>query len=446
VATEVVIPVLGVTVESGIIVQWFKKEGDLVEKGESLFEVETEKVITDVESPASGTLAKILLPIGEEVPILSIVAIITDPGEELSEKFTVSAINEKVEIKSEDAPSSPAISVATVPTQISSGGPVRIVPAARKLAGENSLILTKIKGTGHEGIILYQDVKTAITMLEDSSYKASTQAQHFAENSGVALSNINGTGVRGRIMTNDVKHYVEEEGRPQLGKVIPMSRIRKTISQRMSQSAFTAPHIYFFSDIYMDPILNFRREVLSVFESTVGLRLSINDLLIKTVALTISKFPMLNATIQDDKIQIMPEINVCLAVGLKNGLITPAIVKADTAGLADIVQQRTDLVRRARTGNLTIDEIERGTFTISSLAKYDITHFTGIINPPQSAILSLGKTREELFLNNGSVHNRKVATFGLSVDHRIIDGEMAAKFLENLKSMIETPNFAFLKL
>ena len=154
----------------------------------------------------------------------------------------------------------------------------------------------------------------------------------------------------------------------------------------------------------------------------------------------------INATIRDKKIHILPEVNVCLAVALPNGLIAPAIVNADRAGLADIVKQRTDLVQRARSDNLSIEELERGTFTISSLAQYDISYFTAIINPPQSAILSVGKTRDELYLNDGRVQSEKVATFGLSVDHRIIDGTVAAAFLQSLKLKLENPTFTFMHL
>jgi pyruvate dehydrogenase E2 component (dihydrolipoamide acetyltransferase) len=153
---------------------------------------------------------------------------------------------------------------------------------------------------------------------------------------------------------------------------------------------------------------------------------------------------MLNATVKGDEIHILPEINVCLAVALPDGLITPAVADADQCGLGEIVRQRADLVRRARSGALTVAELERGTFTISSLAQYDITHFTAILNPPQSAILSVGKTRDHLYLENGQVRSEQIATLGLSVDHRIIDGSLAAEFLQALKAYLEKPAFTFM--
>lgn len=446
-ATEVVIPMLGVTVEKGKIIEWLKDEGDTVERSESIFIVEADKVTTEVESPASGTLAKILIPAGQEVPVLTVVGLITAPGEELPDDYTVStppaatttdaAVIESVEPEPVEA--APASPVSARPE-----GPVAIVPAARKLAMEKGLDINKITASGPDGVILFRDVESAAAAPQA---RASTLARRQAEKEGLELAGIEGTGVRGRIMRADVESALVEAKRPGLGKVIPMESMRQVIARRMAESAFTAPHICFFSDIAMEPLINFRREILPDFEKEFGLRLSINDFLIKAVALNILDFPILNASIRDQEIHIAEEINVCLAVALDDGLIVPSIAGAERAGLVDIVRQRMDLVDRARTGKLTMDELERGTFTISSLAQYDITHFTAIINPPQSGILSIGKTRDELYLTEaGDVKARKIATFGLSVDHRIIDGAVAADFMQNLKSKLERPSFTFLSL
>jgi len=286
--------------------------------------------------------------------------------------------------------------------------------------------------------------------------KASPLARKVAETEGVSLEGIEGTGIRGRIMRADVDRAITEEGAPAvereaaagvgLGDTIPMSSVRKVIARRMSESAFTAPHIYFFTDICMDPLLRFRKEILPDFEKRFGLRPSVNDFLIKAVALNILDFPILNAQIQGEDIRIMPEINVGLAVAVDEGLVVPAIAGTAKAGLVDIVRQRQDLVQRARDGKMTLQEMQRGTFTISSLAMYDITHFTAILNPPQSGILSVGKTDEKLFMRDGQVEVKRVASMGLSVDHRIIDGAVAADFLQNLKWKLERPWFTFLDL
>ncbi len=447
-ATEVVIPMLGVTVEKGKIVEWLKREGDSVVRGESIFIVEADKVTTEVESPASGILAKILVEAGREVPVLTVVGLIAEAGEEIPADYEskVAAAPQKTAMAAAQAPtpsgSSPhpaAIKVAGKPA-----GPLAIMPCARKLAFERGVDLVAIDPTGPDGVILLRDVEAAAAA---PAGKASTLAHRLAAREGIELAGIEGSGVRGRIMRADVRSAVAEAKRPALGKVIPMESMRQVIARRMSQSAFTAPHIYFFSDIQMDPLLDFRREIVAEFEKQFGLRPSVNDLLIKAVALNILDFPLLNASVKDQEIHIAAQVNVCLAVALEDGLIVPAIANADVAGLVDIVRQRRDLVARARSGKLTMEELERGTFTISSLAQYDITYFTAILNPPQSGILSIGKTREELYLDpEGTVGKRRVATFGLSVDHRIIDGTLAADFLQNLKSKLERPAFTFLHL
>ncbi len=441
-ATEVVIPMLGVTVEKGKIIEWLKNEGDSVEKGESIFIVEADKVTTEVESPASGILAKILIPAGQEVPVLTVVGWITQAGEKLPDVAQVKPVSAPLP---EAAAAQPAAASQTAqPAAPAAGGPVAIVPAARKLAQAKGLRIESLTPTGPDGVILLRDVVAAAAAPEA---KISTLAQRLAAKEGVDLQGVAGTGVRGRIMRSDVEGALAAAKRPALGKVMPMGNVRQVIARRMSESAFTAPHIYFFTDICLDPLLDFRQAILPDFEKEFGLRPSINDLLIKAVALNILDFPILNGRVQGQEIHIAADVNICLAVALDDGLIVPAIANADRAGLVDIIRQRQDLVSRARIGKLTMAEIERGTFTISSLAQYDITHFTAILNPPQSGILSLGKTREELYLAaEGAVKSRRIATFGLSVDHRIIDGAVAADFLQHLKQKLERPAFTFLNL
>lgn len=441
-ATEVVLPMLGITVEKGKIVEWVKKEGDPVEKGEIIFIVEVEKATTEVESPASGILAKILVPEGVEVPVLTVVGIITEPGEKFSEDSVPQA----------QSPSSVDSVTMVTPQENASMAAdgidiIKAVPAARRMAREHDIHLRDISGTGPEGLIFAKDVETMIARkAHPSEVRASTLARRLAEKERVPLEEVTGSGVRDRIMRQDVQAFLRESETTEmpLGTVIPMSTVRRVIARRMSESAFTAPHIYFFTDAYLDPLLDFRSVVLPDLEKRFGIRVSINDFVIKAVALNIMDFPILNAQVNGDEIHIMPEVNVGLAVAMPEGLIVPAIKNADRSGLINIARQRIDLVQRARQGKLTLEEMERGTFTVSSLAQYDITHFTAILNPPQSGILSIGKTDEKLVMEKGQVTVKRVAQIGLSVDHRIIDGAMAADFLQNLKWKLERPSSTFL--
>jgi pyruvate dehydrogenase E2 component (dihydrolipoamide acetyltransferase) len=462
-AVEVVLPALGLTVEKGTILKWIKKEGDAVKKGDSLYEVEADKVTTEVESPASGILKKVLIPEGVEVPILTVVAVITDQKESLPEKYLTMEVpkpemkEEKKEIPTFTQVREPSVLISAVP------GEIKAPPAARQLAKERGIDLLSIKGSGPGGTILLKDVETFFTRGFQPGPKilVTPTARKLAEREGIPLASIKGTGISGRVMKADVME-VRAGGKPseskptpigvkppsvskyQLGQVIRMSSMRKVIAKRMAQSKFTAPHIYFFNDVDMEKLLDLREEIVTEFEKNEGVRISINDFLIKAVALTLREYPIVNSMVSGEEIHIFPEINVGLAVAMEDGLIVPAIPKADQLDLREIARYRSDLVERARQAKLTIEEMERGTFTISSLAQFDITFFTAILNPPQSGILTLGKVEERPVARNGQVAIRKMMKQGLSVDHRIVDGAVAAQFLQSLKNKLEKPSYTFM--
>jgi pyruvate dehydrogenase E2 component (dihydrolipoamide acetyltransferase) len=459
-AVEVVLPALGLTVEKGKILKWLKKEGETVAKGDSLYEVEADKVTTEVESPASGVLRKILIPEGVEVPILTIVAVITDEKEKLPEKYLTM---ETAKPEKMGAPELPRIQEHSV---FVTSGPTEIKapPAARKLAKDRGIDLLLIRGSGPGGTILVKDVESFLATGGQAGARilATPTARKLAEKEGIALASVQGTGISGRVMRADVmgaKAGVKPGGpkparisvkpppvsKYQLGQTIPMNSIRKVIAKRMAQSKFTAPHIYFFNDVDMEKLLTLREEILTEFEESEGIRISINDFLVKAVALTLKEYPLVNSMVFGEEIRIFPEINVGLAVAMEDGLIVPAIPKTDQLGLGEIARYRADLVDRARQAKLTIEEMERGTFTISSLAQFDITFFTAILNPPQSGILTVGKVEEIPAVRNGQVVIRRMMKQGLSVDHRIIDGAVAAQFLQSLKKKLENPYTTFLR-
>jgi len=459
-AIEVVLPALGLTVEKGKILKWIKKEGETVAKGDSLYEVEADKVTTEVESPASGILRKILIPEGVEVPILTVVAVITDEKEKLPEKYLTMAAAKPEKKEEPGLPriQEPSVFVTSGPTEI------KAPPAARKLAKERGIDLLSIRGSGPCGTILVKDVESFLGEGGQAGPRvlATPTARKLAERERIALASVKGTGVSGRVMKADVMETrsalqspapkpkvsearVAQVSKYRLGQIIPMNSIRKVIAKRMVQSKFTAPHIYFFNDVDMEKLLTLREEILTEFEESEGIRISINDFLIKAVALTLREFPLVNSTVSGEEIRIFPEINVGLAVAMEDGLIVPAIPRTDQLGLGEIARYRADLVDRARQTKLTIEEMERGTFTISSLAQFDITFFTAILNPPQSGILTVGKVEEKPVVRNGQMVIRRIMREGLSVDHRIIDGAVAAQFLQSLKKKLENPYTTFLR-
>ena len=297
---------------------------------------------------------------------------------------------------------------------------LRAVPAARHLARKNGLDPRRIRGTGPDGVLLLRDVEEALKQRQTDDRT--------------------GFGFPAR------SRRPERAGSSQTvpDKVVPLDRLRDIVNKRLTDRISAAPQVCVFTDIWLDPLLNYRRAVLPDFEKKFGLQPSINDFLIKAAALNIQDFPLLNAVWKGREIHIGNEVNIGLVVTGPRGLIVPAIPDAGRAGLNEIARQRSDLVRRARQGKLSRPETERGTFTISNLARYDITHFTPSLAPSQCGALSIGRARETLRLVNGETRSRNIAAFGLAVDHRVVDGRLAADFLQTLKGMLQRPSFTFM--
>jgi 2-oxoisovalerate dehydrogenase E1 component len=278
---------------------------------------------------------------------------------------------------------------------------------------------------------------------------ASPLAKKEAGRAGIEIGRVSGTGPRGKVYRDDViaaassgtatahptagASSADATDRP--SRLEPFDNMRKAIAERMVASKYSAPHLYFFADVNMDRVLAFKNDLSGINAGEV--RISVNDIFIKLTALTLKKYPNLNATVEEDAIRLWEQVNMGLAVALEDGLIVPAVADADRLRFHEIASTRKDLVEKARAGKLSPDEMSRGTFTISSLARSNITHFTAIINPPQTAILSVGPTRERPVVVDGELKVGRVATLGLSVDHRVIDGKVAAEFLSELTEFLE---------
>lgn len=406
-AVEVIVPSLGEVVEEVTILNWFKSEGDRVNKGEPLLEVESEKVTTEIGSPASGILGRIIYPEGSKVGITQIVAVIVAEGEILPEAYRERASSIAAQTEREVTP----ISGEKIDR-------LRVAPLARKIAEKEGIDLTLVQPTGPHGTIMKKDVE---------AYLSSIQKEREERGSREAVPVPTAAGAIP-------------------GQKVPLTSMRKTIARRMVKSAFSAPHLCVFGELGMDSLLEIRERLKSSYKEPLEFRISINDFLMKAVALTLKEFPYLNARWEEEEIQLLEEINIGLAVALEEGLIVPAIPQVDRLGLEEIARQRIELVERARQGKLQKTELERGTFTITSLANFGISHFTAIINPPQSAILSMGATQEKLVMQEGKVCLKRVAIAGLCIDHRVADGAYGAAFLDALKRKIENPTITFLHL
>jgi pyruvate dehydrogenase E2 component (dihydrolipoamide acetyltransferase) len=383
------------------ILKWLKSVGDTVEAGEILLEIETDKVNYGIESPAGGVVKAILVKVGDEVPVGGLIAILGRADEEMDPRLYQKAkekapVQEKVQMPEKKE----VISTVAPPTR----GPGVASPLAKKMAKEK----------------------------------------------GIDLSSVTGSGPAGRISVADVEKYLSETktakieappvfGPLEIAEVIPMTTMRRTIARRLSQSCRDAPHFNLGTEVDMTEVkrlLDLRSEEM---EATSGVQLSINDIFIKAVAITLRDHPRLNSRLNGDQVEILKNINVGLAVALDDGLIVPAVERADQKRVWQIAKERKDLVERARQGRLLLEEIERGTFTISNMGMFDIIFFNSILNPPQSGILSIGKILDKPVVRDDCVVIRPIAEMTLAVDHRTVDGAVGAKFLQNLKHALENP-------
>jgi pyruvate dehydrogenase E2 component (dihydrolipoamide acetyltransferase) len=413
-AVEMIVPALGEVVEEVTILNWFKAEGDRVAKAEPLLEVESEKVTTEIPSPAEGILGRIFYSKGAKVRVTTVIAVIVSEGEPVPDRYGQPSAGAAA-----PSPGQPA-----VPPPEGKAERVRVAPVARKMAEKEEVDLSLITPTGPHNTIMKKDVE---------DYLASRRKQKEAKPAEEPVRKAEAEMFPAAL-------------RPAAGQKVELTAMRKTIARRMAKSALSVPHMSLFREVGMDALLKFRESLQADYPDPSQFRISINDFLVRAVALTLKDFPFLNARWEEEEIHLLEEINIGVAVALEEGLIVPAIPRADRLGLEEIAGQRLELVERARQGKLQKVELERGTFTITSLASFGISYFTAIINPPQSAILSVGETQEKLILKDGEVAVQRYAVFGVSIDHRVTDGAYGANFLNALKKRIENPLPTFLFL
>jgi pyruvate dehydrogenase E2 component (dihydrolipoamide acetyltransferase) len=402
---EVIMPKLGITMESGRIEKWHKKEGDRVEKGEVLFEVMTDKVTIEVESYESGILKKIVKAEGEEVPVTGVIAYI---GEE-DEKLSLNKLNQKttkIVAGTETKRASEKISSIKEDTR-SSGDRIKISPLARKMAEEMGIDYRsgKIKGSGPGGRIVKED-------LIDYSKQKEGNGKKEAESASTGIA---------------IKSSVRLEG------------IKKTIADRMSYSAFNIPEIILNVKANVTSLKVLREELNKKMLKTSGVGVTYTDFLIKAASNVLRNNLELNSTFSDGNYIIYDDINIGLAVSTKSGLIVPTIFKCDRLGITDIAKKRIELINKAKEEKLNLEDISNGTFTITNLGMYGIRSFSPIINPPQAAILAVGEIYTEPAVIDGRIGPESFINLTASCDHRIIDGTTGAKFLRELAELVENP-------
>ena len=430
-ATEVLMPKMGLTMTEGTIEEWKFKEGDTVKKGDILFSVVTDKLTNDVECDTDGVLLKILLPEGETGPCKSVIAYIGEAGEAVPGGAPVAA-----------APAAAASAAAAPAAKPNHGAYVLATPRAKKLAKDKGYDLHDIPGTGPNGVVVARDVESFV-----AGPKTSPMAAKLAAELGVDVSKLD---VQGRVMKADVL-AAAGVGAPAAAEAaacescesndlppVKVNPLRRSIAANMSASWTTSPRVTYTRPVDASAMKELRSRLKDTLKEQ-GIKLTFNHILMKVAAQTLMEFPDVNASFADNMLTRHRHANVGLAVAKGDGLIVPNVKSCDTKSLAQIAKETEALIEATRSGKLSMEDMTGGTFTISSLGPYGITSFSPIINQPELAILGVCDMVDTPVVRNGEIVIRPMMNLSLTADHRVIDGVMAAKFLKRMAELLENP-------
>ena len=400
-ATLIKMPKLSDTMEEGVILKWLRKEGEKIKQGDILVEIQSDKADMELEAYDTGVVRKIFVPEGGKAPIGGLIAVIGGSDEDISALLSNTPASPAKKAADGSQQAAPTVTPATQPTLAAqpSDSKGKASPLARRLASENNIDLSRIPGTGPQGRVIKRDLEGALS----GRPTATTLA---------AKPIIPGT-------SEDVE----------------LSLIRKTIAKRMTESKATAPHFYVTVEVDMDPAMTFRNQINNVKE----IKLSFTDIVIKAASEALMKNPQVNATFLGDKMRQYHYTHIGVAVAMEEGLVTPIIRNCEQKRLEQINAELRDLAERARTRKLKPDEYVGATFTISNLGMFGIDEFAAIVNPPEGAILAVGVIVEKPVVMNGQIVIGHTMKLTLSSDHRIIDGAVAARFMQDLKKILENP-------
>ncbi len=411
--SQVIMPKLSDAMAEGKVLQWLKKEGDRVQGGDVLASIETDKAEIELEAFGSGVLRKILIGEGESVPVGQLIAVIAEPDEDISglikgapaapapAKAAPAAPKAEVKPEAPPKPEAKAAPPAPPPAPPAEPGWIPASPIARRMAREGGIDLAQVKGSGPGGRILERDVEAFLA----------TQAQRQG----------------GMEVPEGAREFEDKE----------LTTIRKTIASRMVQSKAPIPHFTVTVEADMGAAVELRKSLNAIGASAE--KLSVNHIIIKATTLALQRHPAINATYEDGKVRLFKHVHLGVAVALEDGLIVPVIRECDRKSLGEIAREARGLIERARAKKLRPDEYTGGTFAISNLGMYDVVEFTAVIDPAHGAILAVGAIEEKPVAMNGQVVVRKRIRLTGSFDHRIIDGAMGARFLQELKRILENP-------
>jgi len=425
-ATDVIMPALGVAQEKGTLLNWLKTEGQSVTKGEPLMEVETDKATVEIEAPASGTLTNVTASVGDEVPVGNRIAVILAPGE----TATPAAVQDP---HPRPLPKGEGINQSRpLPQRKETGGGL---PLPQREGTGESHPLPQGEGWGEGG--LPPEASTRVS----ERVPASPAAKRIAKERGIDLASLKGSGPEGAVLAEDVVRAAGTQatapgGPPKIRETVQFTPMRRIVGERMTKSKQTAPHFYLSMDVDMTEITRQRNALKEKGESLVP---SINDFILGACARGLRDFPSLNAAFTNHGVEMYSDINIGLAVALEEGLVVPVIRNADRLSLQELTKQSRELAEKAQKKKLFPLDYEAGTFTVSNLGMFGVDNFIAIINPPQCAILAIGQVAPRVVPHGEGIAVRPMMTMSLSADHRVVDGAIAARFLQEVKRLLERP-------
>lgn len=430
-AIEIFMPALSPTMEEGTLATWLVKEGDTVTSGDVIAEIETDKATMEVESIDDGTVAKIFVDAGtDNVPVGQIIAVLAEEGEDLAEAAASAASGASAPgpAAAETPAPAPEVVAASAPTPMAQPAPgapstadgrVKASPLARRIAEQKGLDISTLKGSGPNGRIVKRDVEAAgQAPAAAPSVAATAPAAAPAPKAQAATA------------------YPAHEGIP--FREERLNNMRKTIAKRLTESKTTVPHFYLTIECELDDLLAKRKELNAKLADS-GVKLSVNDFIIRASGLALKKVPAANVQYAGDKMYWYERADISMAVAIDGGLVTPVIRGADQMGLADIAKASKELATKARDGKLMPEDYAGGTFSISNLGMFGIKEFSAVINPPQGAILAVGAGEQRPVVKDGALSVATVMSCTLSCDHRAIDGAVGAEFLKAFKGYLEDP-------
>ncbi|GAB4541620.1 MAG: dihydrolipoamide acetyltransferase [Anaerolineae bacterium] len=442
-ATKVVMPKLGLTMTEGVLSRWLVADGAEVKKGQPIFEVETDKVVNEAQADADGIL-RIVAEASSVVPVMGLVGYILEPGEEMPATPTP---------PSEAEARAAAVSPATErPAQLPQPGRRGLAsPAARRRARELKVDINQVQGSGQGGRITISDVEafaesqTKEVKPAATGVRASPLARRMAREAGIDLTAIQGSGTGGRITREDVEKVLSE-GRPPAteevaseGEYIPLSGVRAIIAERMMASSQGTAAVTITSSVDATELVDMRDQLNEGLADQLGFRIAYNDILIKVVARALKEFPYMNAHQERGGVRQLSNVHIGLAVDTERGLMVIVVRDADQKSILQISREAHDKAERAVTGEVLPDELTGSTFTITNLGRFGVEAFTPIINPPEVAILGVGRIEPAPMVYKGETSLRQRMVLSLTFDHRVVDGAPAARFLERIRYLIERP-------